>query len=353
MVTGIVCEFNPFHSGHKYLIDCVKKNRSDSVICCMSGNFVQRGEFAIDNKFRRAETALKNGADLIIELPTVYSTLSAEGFCRAGVTLIEKTGVAEQLAFGAETDNIEMLSKTASALNEAATQKRIALEMKKGISFPQARSIVIGSDILDTPNNILAVEYLRCTTLPGIAFKRIGKGHDSDDSEYSSAAIRAQMSLNEISSLYNCEKAVLAKLRCMSREDFLITADVCEGLENRIFDAVRQATSLDELYSLIKTKRYTHSRIRRIVLRAYLGITTDIPENPPYIRVLGFNEKGRKLLCEMKKKSSLPIVTKMSDCTGDTLAFFKQECAFTDLYNLGYKKPLPCGTEQRSQIVRI
>lgn len=350
MVTGIVCEFNPFHKGHKYLIDSVKRTENDAVICCMSGNFVQRGEFAVENKFKRAETALKNGADLIMELPTVYATLSAEGFCRAGVALIEKTGVAEQIAFGAENADINALSRIASMLNDKETQKKIALEMKSGVSFPQARSRVLESDLLNLPNNILAVEYLRHAALPCVAVKRIGGGHDSADFEYSSSAIRSKIALDDISSLKNCEKAVLAKLRVMSKDDFKETADVSEGLENRIFEAVKSAATLDELYGLIKTKRYTHSRIRRIILRAYLGIT-DIPKEPPYIRVLGFSEKGRALLSEMKKKAALPIVTRLADCDENTLPFFERECTYTDLYNLGYKKPLPCGTEQRSQIV--
>ncbi len=352
MVTGIVCEFNPFHKGHKYLIDSVKRTSSDAVICCMSGNFVQRGEFAVENKFKRAETALKNGADLIIELPTAYSTLSAEGFCRAGVALIEKTGVVQQIAFGAENADINALSKIALMLNDEETQKKITLEMKSGVSFPTARRRVLETDLLDLPNNILAVEYLRHATLPCVAVERIGGGHNSGDYEYSSGAIRNKMLLDNISSLKNCEKAVLAKLRVMSKEDYTETADVSEGLENRIFDAVKAATSLEELYGLIKTKRYTHSRIRRIILRAYLGITS-IPAEPPYIRVLGFGEKGRALLSEMKKKAALPIVTRRADCDENTLPFFERECNYTDLYNLGYKKPLPCGTEQRSQIVII
>ena len=138
----------------------------------------------------------------------------------------------------------------------------------------------------------------------------------------------------------------------MNRDDFAKIADVSEGLENKIEKAVKIATSLDELYDLIKSKRYTHSRIRRIILRAYLGIS-DTPQEPPYIRILGFNEKGRDLLADMKKKATKPIITKLRDCTADTLPFFNEECRYTDLYNLGYKKPLPCGTEQRSKLITL
>lgn len=350
MVTGIVCEFNPFHKGHKYLINSVKTVPNDAVICCMSGNFVQRGEFAVFDKFKRAESAIRNGADLVIELPTVFSTLSAEGFCRAGVKLIEATGIAERIAFGAENNNIEELAEIADKLNNSDIQKRIVREMQNGISFPKARSNVLNTDILDYPNNILAVEYLKAATIPCHAVKRIGKGHDTDDDEYSASAIRVTLNKDEISSIYNCETAVLSKLRTMSANDFKKIADVTEGLENKIEKAVKKATSLDELYNLIKSKRYTHSRIRRIILRAYLSIESTLDE-APYIRVLGFNEKGRDLLSEMKKKASKPIITKLRDCSSETLPFFLQECQFTDLYNLGYIKPLPCGTEQRAKIV--
>lgn len=350
MITGIVCEFNPFHKGHKYLIDAVKQSEEDAVICCMSGNFVQRGEFAVYNKFKRAETALINGADLVIELPTVFSTLSAEGFCRAGVKLIEATGIADRIAFGAENDDIKELSDIAEKLNDINIQKEIANKMKSGISFPKARSSVLNTEILDYPNNILAVEYLKAANLPCCAVKRIGKGHDTDDKEYSASAIRSGLDRNEISSIYNCETAVLSKLRTMRSDDFKKIPDVSEGLENKIEKSVKEATSLDELYDLIKSKRYTHSRIRRIILRAYLGIES-IPEEMPYIRILGFNDKGRELLSKMKKSASKPIVTKLKDCSDETMEFFLQECRFTDLYNLGFKKPLPCGTEQSSKII--
>lgn len=349
MNIGIICEFNPFHLGHKHLIDSVKKD-DDNVICCMSGNFVQRGEFAVYDKFVRTKIALQNGADIVIELPTVYSTLSAEGFCKAGIEILESTGIIDKIAFGAENDNIEELKTLAQTLKEPATQKIIKEEMKKGFSYPVARKNVIDSDLIDSPNNILGIEYLKATKLPAVAVKRIGKGHDSDDKDYSASEIRKTLDINEISSMKNCESAILSKLRRMTKDDFLKIEDVNEGLQNRIFDAVRNATSLEELYDLIKSKRYTHSRIRRIILRAYLDIY-EIPKEVPYIRILGFNEKGKKLLSNMKKNSAKPIITKIRDCDDKTISFFEQECKFTDLYNLGYKKPLPCGTEQRSQIV--
>ena len=237
-------------------------------------------------------------------------------------------------------------------MNES--QDLIKEEMKKGISYPSARKNVIKSGLLDTPNNILAIEYIRQTNLPVKAIKRIGKGHDTDDELYSASAIRQTLKNDDICSLYNCEKAVLAKLRSMRVEDFAEIEDVTEGLENRIFNAVRESTGIDEIYEHIKTKRYTLSRIRRIIIKSYLGITKEYSKDVPYIRILGFNDKGKDLLSKMKKSANLPIISKYSDIKklddfGKKL--FELECRCTDLYNLGYKNPLPCGTEQRSQII--
>lgn len=351
MITGIICEFNPFHSGHKYLIDTVRQN-SDGIVCVMSGNLVQRGEFAVYDKFTRAKTALENGADLIIELPCAYSALSAGGFAKYAVQILEASGVIDEIAFGAECDNINKLKETADKIQEC--DSLIKEKLAGGLSYPAARKAVVNSDILDTPNNILAVEYIRQTKLPCRAVKRIGKGHDTDDAEYSASAIRNGLSLENICSLKNCERAVLAKLRTMRREDFLKLDDVSEGLENRIVDAVRTSVSLEEIYDKIKTKRYTHSRIRRIILRAYLDITKDFTSDVPYIRILGFNRKGQDIAALMKKHANLPIISRYADVkelSEKGRRLFDLECKCTDLYNLGYKKPLPCGTEQRSKMI--
>lgn len=351
MITGIICEFNPFHSGHKYLIDSVKQY-SDAVICVMSGNFVQRGEFAIYDKFTRTRQAIENGADLVIELPCVYSLMSAGGFAKNAVDLLEKTGCADEITFGAECDDKERLKLIAEKIKNS--QEEIKAEMKGGLSYPAARKKVIGDDILDSANNILAIEYIINTTLDFNVIKRIGKGHDSDDLKYSASAIRKTLSNDDICTMKNCEKAILSKLRMMNENDFAMIDDVSEGLENRIVSAIRQSSTLDEIYDNIKTKRYTHSRIRRIILKAYLGITKEYTREVEYIRVLGFNKKGREILAQMKKKSVLPVISRYGDIKKLSEAgrkMFELECRCTDLYNLGYKKSLPCGTEEKSQVV--
>lgn len=354
MIFGVICEFNPFHDGHKHLLNSIKKSENDIVVLAMSGNFVQRGEFAVYNKYDRARVALEKGADLVIEIPSICSTLSAQGFARAGVNILESTGIVDTLAFGAECEDINELKRIAKEIIDRDSE--IKEELKKGVSYPSARKNVIGSPIIDSPNNILAIEYLTYTKLNAIAIKRIGKGHDSDDVKYSASEIRKHLDLSEISTMKNCESAILYKLRNMNAEDLKQIDDVSEGLENRIIDAVKTSSSLDELYDKIKTKRYTHSRIRRIILRAYLGITKDCPKEPQYLHILGFNSKGKDILAQMKKVANLPIISKYSDIEAydDVVKeLFNQECKLTDIYNLGFNPPKPCGTERTQRLITI
>ncbi len=353
MITGIICEFNPFHKGHKYLIDTVKKD-GGAVVCVMSSSFVQRGECAVFSKFDRAKTALENGADLVIELPSEYSTLSAQGFARAGCALLEATGICDSIAFGCECADADELIMLSNEIKERDGE--IKIELEKGVSYPKARQNVIASPLLEEPNNILAVEYLSNTDLKPIAVKRIGKGHDSDDSEYSASEIRKTLPKDKAASIYNIEKAILFKLRTMSAEDFSRIDDVSEGLENRIYEAVQKAEGLDSLYSMIKTKRYTHSRIRRIVLRAFLGINSSLPKTPSYIRILGFTPKGKELLGKMKKSAMLPLITKYAQAKsegGEVLAAFERESRYTDVFNLCFQTPKPCGEDMKRKIITV
>lgn len=353
MITGIICEFNPFHQGHKYLIENARKH-ADAVVCVMSGNFVQRGEFAVYDKFSRTKAPLENGADLIIELPSVYSLMSAKGFARYAGQILKGCGVVDSITFGAECEDPKELKQAADKIKEC--DELIKEKLKDGMSYPAARKAVINNPVLDTPNNILAIEYISEIDLPFYPVKRIGKGHDSDDEIYSASQIRKNLDENQISSLKNCEKAVLAKLRTMTQDDFLKIDDVGEGLENRIVQAVRSSTSLEEIYDKVKTKRYTHSRIRRIILKSYLGITNYYTRDVPYIRILGFNERGREILNNISKNSSLPVISRYADIKNLSTfgrELFELECRCTDLYNLGYKTPLPCGTEQRSKVVIV
>lgn len=345
---GIVCELNPMHGGHKYLFDCCKKE-NDAIILAMSGNFTQRGDFAVYDKYMRAKTAVENGADLVIEIPAVSSLQCAQGYAKAGVKILESTGICDCLAFGAEDDDIQALKEISDKIKEK--DEDIVNQLKSGVSYPKARQNAVNSPLLLTPNNILAIEYLTYTSLPCKAVKRIGKGHDSNDTVYSASEIRKHLDKNEICSIENCEKAILYKLRTMNAEDFKNIEDVSEGLENRIVNAVKTAKTVEEVYDKIKTKRYTHSRIRRIIMRAYLGITKDMPTLPEYLHILAFNEKGRKMLSEMKEKATLPILTRYGDIKDERIKkLFDTESRFTDIYSLGFIEIRNCGEEQRAKV---
>lgn len=345
---GIICELNPLHKGHKHLFDYCKKN-GDGLILAMSGNFTQRGDFAVYDKYERAKTAVENGADLVIEIPTVCALQSAQGYAKAGVKILEATGICDTLAFGAENADIGELKRVAKEITDRDGE--ITEALKSGLSYPAARQKVIASPLLATPNNILAIEYLTYTKLNAVAIKRIGKGHDTDDTDYSASEIRRHLNKNEICCLENCERAMLYKLRTMSAEDFAKIEDVSEGLENRIVSCVRDAKSINELYDMIKTKRYTHSRIRRIIMRAYLAITKDMGKEVAYLHILAFNETGRKMLAEMKEKAELPIITTYSGIKDEKAkAAFETEAHFTDIYSLGFKTPRICGEEQRAKV---
>lgn len=353
MNIAVISEFNPFHSGHEYLFCRIRENYPDcKIICIMSGNFVQRGDFAVYDKFTRAGAALRGGADLIIELPPEQALLSAEGFARSAVRLAESLGVVDVLAFGAENDHIDELREAADKLKSAELQQEIKMKMKSGMSYPAARSSVINSDILQTPNNILACEYLKETALDCFAVKRIGKGHDSDDKLYSASEIRKGLPADSTASVKNCESAFLYRLRNMTQADFLKIADVTEGLENKLYEAAGSAESYEDFIFSVKSKRYTLSRIRRIAMRAFLGIEGKSYE-VPVIRVLGFSAGGREILSRIKKYSGKKIITKLSDCDEENLEYFIRQCKYTDMYNLAFKTPLPRGAEQRSQIVII
>ena len=365
MIYGIVSEFNPFHDGHKYLIDKIK-TENDTVITVMSGNFVQRGDFAVMSKWNRAKAALDNGVDLVIELPTPIATMSAEGFAENSVLLLNDLGIVNKIAFGAENDNIQELKKIAEELCGNNFNEQISIKMKeKNISFPTARKEIINNDIIDTPNNILAIEYIKAIIknnldIEPVSIKRIGSAHDEigENKIPSASQIRNEMNKNNFSKICSskrCERAILAKLRSMTIEDFAKIQDVNEGLEYKIFDSVKKAVSLDELYNLIKSKRYTMSRIRRIILRAFLGITNDDMKKSPYVRVLGFNEKGRQALKIMKETAKIPVILNYSQVkklNEDCQSLFNKECLWTDLYNLGFEEIKICGEEMTANIIR-
>ncbi len=330
-IASVICEFNPFHNGHKYLIDKIKSEHADCVIAIMSGNFVQRGDVAIVDKYKRAETALKNGCDLVVELPTVFALSSAERFAKGGVAIAEALN-SDILCFGAENDDINKLKTISHIFYDDNFKEKLKKYLSNGEYYPKAVNKSVAdslgddyADILNGANNTLAIEYIKAlekTDISPVAIKRKGASHDSSitsENIASATHIRNLIRENEnydsfvkdtveyFTDIKKLETAILYRLKTMSKQEIENLPDVSEGLHNRIFECAKNNNSLEELFADLKTKRYTLARLRRIVMYALLGITKDdMKENALYIRVLGMNNNGTKLL----KNSRLPLVCK-------------------------------------------
>ncbi|MBO4446185.1 MAG: nucleotidyltransferase family protein [Clostridia bacterium] len=395
-ITGIVAEYNPYHNGHQYMTAKCREAGATHLVAVMSGNFVQRGSVAIMDKRARAKAALADGVDLVLELPVPWAVSTAELFARGGLSVLAGLGCVQSLAFGCETADKDLLEKAADAVCDIKVHGLIKEELEGGITYAAARENAVRrlygdeiADVISKPNNILAVEYLKAmksigTTFDLMPIERRGAEHDSlkENGEFSSAsALRIMLergderafefmpeaSVEEFKRLEkvgrapvtidDSERAILSRLRMLTVEDIKKAPDISEGLENRIYNAIQSATSLEELYSIVKTKRYTHSRIRRIVTALYLGITPQLAlEKVPYVRVLGFNEQGREILKLAKDSATLPIIMKSSqteELTDYGKCIFDLECKATNLYNLATPRILPCGTELTDEVIMI
>ncbi len=391
---GIIAEYNPFHNGHKYHIEKTKEGTgADHVVAVMSGNYVQRGETAILSKWARAETAIENGVDLVVELPTIWSIARAQDFAAGAVHILNSLGCVDVLSFGSECGDIGILRHISEILSDKRVEERMQADLDIGMSFAGARAEAVRTyygdayyDILNEPNNILAIEYILANSKyenkPDIfTIPRKGAAHDSlkrSENIASASEIRRMILENEKWSPYvpqstvdiferekenetgptpylKLEFSALCCMRQLAAEDIAETPDVSEGIENRIHEAAQKARTLDELFSFAKTRRYSHARIRRIVLASFLGFTKDQCEGlPPYIKVLAMNDKGKDILREAKEKASLPIVTKASDI--DVLGerakkIYSLEGMCTDVYSLATPVILPCGREQTTPVI--
>ena len=351
-VLGIIAEYNPFHNGHMYHLQKAKEQSgAQYCICVMSGNFVQRGNTSIVNKWKKAEMALFNGVDLVIELPTIYSVASAEGFSLGAIKLLNNLKIVDAISFGTETSDFAALNNISSIVNEEPMKYKSILnsELKKGLSFPKARENALMlylndnkryDNILNTPNNILAIEYLKAlkkikSTIQPIPVKR-EKVYYNDNvivDEFASAtAIRKLLKNEEFSEirkvvpkstyqilkketelgnvvldLSRYEKEIIYNLRRMTVSEIAELPDVNEGLEHSLKNAANYSNDITNLINIVKTKRYTVTRIQRILICALLGITKrDVgmaKKTEPYIRVLGFNEKGKELISRINKQN--------------------------------------------------
>lgn len=388
---AIICEYNPFHLGHLYQMEQTEHLTGDSaIICLMSGNYVQRGDFAMFDKYARARAALRGGgcdtgADLVLELPLTYALSSAEGFAHGAVCVLNALGIVDYLSFGSESGSLPVLEKTADLLLSDSFPQALATELRQGHSFASARERAVASlggvaaDILGQPNNILAVEYLKAlkntnSTISPLTVSREGAGYHSDDtSSFASAtAIRGliasggewqglvpQRAIDIFSveiekgyapvALHNAERAMLARLRTMSDEEYENLPYGSEGLSNRFMKYARTCTGVMQAVDSTKTKRYAHSRIRRMLMCAYLGITSeDMRCEAPYVRALAFTARGKELLRKINKSASIPVITRgnqVKKLPDEAQKYFEMECKAYDIYTLAQPRIGQSGLE--------
>ncbi len=353
---GIIAEYNPFHNGHKYHIEKTREiTGADGIVVAMSGNFVQRGDAAICDKWSRAKMALMGGADLIVELPCVYSCQSAEYFAKGAVSILENLK-CNFLSFGTEIDNIDEIIEIAEFLKNPDDNFKKILDgnLQKGMSYPRALSKAIGKDTVNTPNNVLAIEYVKhIKSMKPVGIKREGSLHDGTGS---ASDIREKISNKEDTNHLMPESSyeilqnttltdrktfgslLLYKLRTINPEQLRKVPDVTEGLENRILQIAHKCTSFEELCNSVKTKRYTMARIRRIMTNALLDITKeDVSKLPEYIRVLGMNKNGMEILSQLRDNTNIPIITKVADAKASRM--LQLDINATNIYSVLTGKP--------------
>lgn len=370
-IVGVICEYNPLHLGHQKQIRHIRTQFGDdtAVVCLMSGNFVQRGAPAIFDKSLRAKAAIAAGADLVLEMPTPYALSSAEGFAAGGMSILGK--FCDHLCFGSETGDTDGLMTVAKALLSESFPERLRAELDKGLCFPAARQAALGElgALLCNPNDILAVEYCKAILTQGCAMaplpiRREGNYHDEtpDPENPSATAIRSLILKGEdwgsfvpdaalydgaaIHTLSAAEKAILYRLRTMADEEFEALPYGSEGLWRKLMHASRSRTTLEEIIAATKSKRYTRTRIDRMILCAFLGISREILETPaPYTRVLALNDTGREVLKKARQAGHFPNIGERIDHPYQAL-----ECRADDLYALCAPPPEKPGQTNHRRI---
>ena len=373
-IVGILCEYNPFHLGHARQISKIRESAGPgtAVVCLMSGNFVQRGHPAIFDKMLRARAALESGADLVLELPVQYCLSSAEGFAAGAVSILGT--FCHEMSFGAEHPDRRAMLTTAAALLSPDFPPHLRRHLDTGLSFPAARARALGdmggnNSLLVCPNDILAVEYCKAilsqnSPMVPAPIHRPGSYHDQtprrDNPSATSLRLLAQAGEDiagfvptelfrdaAVHTLHDGEKAVLARLRTMTDGEFESLPYGSEGLWRKLMHECRQKNTLEEILTAVKSKRYTRTRLDRMVMCAFLGITReDLAAPAPYARVLGFTERGRQVLHSAKQRTPLYNVGQRIDSPQWTM---EQRCA--DLYGLFAKNIEPAGMEPKQRVI--
>ena len=379
-VLGIVVEYNPFHNGHLHHLDMSKKaTNADFVIAVMSGNFVQRGEPAFCDKFERCKMALEAGVDMVLELPTLFATASAEYFAQASIDILNAVGIVDYICFGAEDADVQKLYDYANVLAVESDEFKAKLKenLSKGISYPTAREQALGLDKgYFTPNNILGVEYLKAlirsnSRIEPFALERnrlAGKNIES------ATNIRNKLYAGDLSALDMLPKTsaeILAPLmeekispvtldtyshvfhylvRTLGAEGLREIWGVDEGIENRVIEKAGEFFKISDVLMAVKSKRYTFTKLQRMAIHILLGITKEdfnkFYGRVNYVRVLGFRKEAKFLLGEIKK--NVPLVTNVKS---ETFELLQKDIYATDIYYLGTNFPAKKGMEYKKPLI--
>ena len=376
-ITGIITEYNPFHLGHELHLKSSKEiTNCDGVICVMSGNFVQRGLPALTDKWTRTKMALEAGVDLVVELPTLFATSSAEFFAFGAVSLLNSLNVVNNICFGSECGDIDLIKKLSEIIiNEPPLFKEYLKDyLKEGLPFPKARSEALMKylddnnykidfsyleKVLNSSNNILAIEYYKLqSSIKPFTIQRLGADYNDEElskNEIASAsAIRKSIytsnmeesldfmpkysynllkntSFSDLDKMFNLVKYAIVSNPNVLKE----IPEASEGIDNKIIQNIGKANSLDELINLCKSKRYSYTRLNRILCHVLLNVNKDLlslrKSSPNYVRILGFNNKGREILKEIKKNCEINIVNKLSKAKADPLLEF--DIKATNIYS--------------------
>lgn len=385
-VLAIIAEYNPMHNGHVFQINEAKKiANADFVITCMGGNFTQRGNTSIVSKFEKTKMALLNGSDMVIELPTIYSVSSSENFAYGAIKILKELNFVTHISFGIEEENIQKLQDIAELLqNEPLGYCKILKEqLDLGVSYPEARAKAVSiylnnieyETIMQGSNNILAIEYLKqmkkqkANFVPiGIKRNKVSYNSTKIIEDYaSSSAIRKfiynndlmqiksvmpksayEILINNIKNgtynidLNNYAKIIIYKLRTMSLKQISNLPDVNEGIENLIKSSADKTNNISELIKLVKSKRYTQTRIQRILIYTLLNITKQdmkiSKKTSPYIRVLGCTKKGQKLLKEIPQNRLITSLKKyeQNKLNKNIIRMLEIDKSSTNIYTIPY-----------------
>lgn len=372
-ISGIICEYNPFHNGHLYHISETRKNGATHIAAVMSGNFVQRGEPAVLDKFTRAGLAVKCGADLVIELPVAQCLSSAEGFAVGAVSLLDSLGCVEEVSFGSECGDTEILRSAGKKVTESAVSEELFRLIKQGYTYPRALCSLLDRDtaeIISQPNNLLAAEYVRAlekmnSGMKPFTVKRRGTSHDGSETSgdlASASYIRqnpdsADRYMPEIcrdamkngtADIKRLERLILYRIRTASPEEVNAVADA-KAIAERLTG--NPAASVEELLESVKSKSCTMARVKRVIMSLILGINReDTVMPPPYIRILAFNKRGAEILGIAKRTARLPVDTslaRLGRLGGSAKRFAELEARAGDIYSLAREEITPAGDDYR------